>query len=680
MRAILVSSLFFFSLLLPLFLLAQEKRPSEHFSEAYALYTHGHHSQAEELFRKTLGSEFLLEDYSLYFLGTISLERNDASRARNYFARLKNHFLRSVWSTPAELRLAKLSLKEQNYDQAIERLRALRARKTVQEEVSDEALFLLGRIHEIRTDSNRAYSLYQELRQVSPLSPWATKARKAVKKLRKEHPQLFGLKTPQALSAEGDMLLRERTYREAEKVYHRLLDLVPKGKLRPSFLLGLARIYRNTRKKRKAIPLLSEIVEKYPRTSEAPMALFRLAQISWNRDENIKALDYFRQLMKRYPRTVYRGIANFASARIYESLSQPREALRIYQNLSKRFPHSRFGRRALWRLAWMHYLRDDYRSAYSTWKRLAAAKGGKRYQTAALYWQGRAAEKIGRTGEAKRIFLQILNEEDEGYYTGRATKRLARLGESVERKRTTGPIPTPEAAFTPRPHVSFHLSRAQALTQLALKQLAVTELDQIRNLKSNDLPLKIILMQEYARNEAFDRSVPLANQMQRFSATVDGFRYPLAYWETIQKVAKDKKLDPYLILALIRQESLFDPKALSPAAAYGLMQLLPSTAARTAAQLGLTAPSPNKLFEPNLNLMLGICHLKELLQRYSNNLVKAIAAYNAGKQAVARWEKQIIVNDDEEFIERIPYGETRLYLKLVLRNHWNYTRIYNSEK
>jgi soluble lytic murein transglycosylase len=133
-------------------------------------------------------------------------------------------------------------------------------------------------------------------------------------------------------------------------------------------------------------------------------------------------------------------------------------------------------------------------------------------------------------------------------------------------------------------------------------------------------------------------------------------------------------------LALIRQESLFDTRARSPAFALGLMQLLPSTAARVAKGIGLAPPSPDRLFEPEINLTLGMQYLKDLLQRYSHNWFKAIAAYNAGEAAVDRWETEIVTDDSEEFVERIPYIETRGYVKLVMRNYRIYKNLYESQK
>lgn len=659
---------------------SQEGAPRELFSEAYALFSRRDLSQAEELFLKTLNHRSLLEDYSLYFLGMISFDRNELGNARNYLAQLKQKFSRSVWSSRAKLQLAKISLTEKKYQQAVEELRALREQRTAEGEISDEALYLIGQIHEAEGKLKEAYSIYQGLRYTSPLSPWAARARKDVKRLRKQHPQLFALTKPAALSEEGELLLQEREYREAERVYRKLLDRVPQGSLRPSFLMGLANVYRDSRKRGKAISILAEIEREYPDSPEAPNALFHLARIYWNRDENLKALDLFKQLKKRYPSSGFADFADHASARIYESLNRPGDALRIYQDFSKRFPDSQLREKAAWRLAWIHYLQADYNRAHTAFKHLAAGKEGERYKTAALYWQARSAERMGRPEEAKRLFIQIVNKQDQSYYIGPAARRLEEIGVVVEEQITSNSTLSPEPIAPLSPDRSFHLSRARELTQISLNDLAVAELDEIKNLSSGELPLKLVLMREYARNKAYDRSIALATQIHHPSDELNRHRYPLAYWDITQKMAEKRGLDPYLIVGLMRQESLFDPKALSPASAFGLMQLLPSTAARVATRIGLPPPKAKNLFEPRLNLTLGTYYLKELLQRYSNNPVKALAAYNAGENAVARWEREISVEDEEEFIERIPYGETRLYVKLVLRNHRIYRKIYDSQR
>jgi soluble lytic murein transglycosylase len=215
---------------------------------------------------------------------------------------------------------------------------------------------------------------------------------------------------------------------------------------------------------------------------------------------------------------------------------------------------------------------------------------------------------------------------------------------------------------------------------LSLRQLAVLELDEVNRRTKSAASVRVLLMRQYFQNGAYGRSLQLANQLPSSRSERDLYRYPLAFWDLIQQKAQDRGLDPYLVLALIRQESLFDTRARSPAAAIGLMQLIPPTAARVAKQLGLAAPSQETLFEPEVNLTLGTQYLKDLLQRYSNNWYKAIAAYNAGEAAVDRWEREIVTDDIEEFVERIPYVETRGYVKLVLRNHQIYKRLYDTQK
>ena len=658
---------------------SQEIDTQELFSKAYSLFSKGDLPQAEELFRKTLDDKFLLKDYSLYFLGVIAFSQGNLASGRNYFSQLGQKFPQSVWSGHADLQLAKLSLAEKNYQQALAELRALRNRR-LGKEILAEAHYLLGQLHETLGELKAAYSVYRELRRASPLSPWAALARKEARRLREEQPQLFGPTRADALLDEAELLDRERQYQEAEKAYRTLADLAPRGPLRPRFLLGLANSLRAARKREEAIPVLTEIIENHPRSAQAPNALYRLAEIYWNRDENVKALDYFKQLGERYPKGPFNDIAHYAAARIHESLGKPAEALRLYREFAGKFPDSPMHDEAGWRLAWVHYLQADYDRAYAAFRRLATDKREGRYKIAALYWQGRTAQMTGRAEEATQIYLRILNGREESYYKGPAAGRLSALGVAIEEKKSADSNPGFEPTLSLSSDRSFHFTRAQELAQISLGHLAVAELDEIKNLHNEDLSLRLTLMREYARNRAYARSVALATQIYLPSDELDRHRYPLAYWETIQQTAEKKGLDPYLVLALIRQESLFDPKALSSASAYGLMQLLPSTAVRAAAQLGLPPPQPQKLYEPELNLMLGTHYLKELLQRYSNNPVKAIAAYNAGENAVARWEKQIAVEDEEEFIERITYTETRNYVKLVLRNYRIYKNIYDTRK
>ena len=652
--------------------------PQDPFSRAYALLEQEKLTEAEPLFRESLEQKNILEDYNLYFLGLISFSLDSFDQARDYFERLKNNFPRSVWLHDTNFQLAKIALKEGKPNQAIALLSSLGS-KRVGEPLFTEALFLLGQTYEQQGNPKPAFQSYQRLRATFPLSQWAGKAKEEARKLRKEFPELLGVNKLSALLNEAEILLGELDYSEAEKIYRALPGHDSSKSVRFSSHKGLAEVYRRARKRNQEKEVLNQMVRDFPQTPEASDAFYRIAEILWNQGKNREALSGFKQLAERYPENPNIDHAEFARGRIYESLKIPSEAIEVYRNFPEKFPRSRWRAPATWRLAWIHYLNPSYNRAHNAFKRIATGDYPEHYRTGARFWQARTAERLGNQEEAKGLYRQILSRTNDSYYKGTSRNALARLGEVVEQRKSvdgqTQPIPT----ISYNQNLSFHLARAQKLSDLSHHRLAVAELDRARGQIGKDTSLGIMLMQQYAHNQGYSRSVILAIQFSQSSEKLRPYRYPRAYWNIIKKEAEQRGLDPYLILALIRQESLFDPDAISPASALGLMQLIPSTAGREAANMGLTYPGPDKLFEPDLNLRLGIHHLKGLREKYPNSLAKALAAYNAGRHPVNRWEKRFASLDEEEFIERIPYRETRGYVKLVLRNYWIYKELYDNK-
>jgi soluble lytic murein transglycosylase len=151
-------------------------------------------------------------------------------------------------------------------------------------------------------------------------------------------------------------------------------------------------------------------------------------------------------------------------------------------------------------------------------------------------------------------------------------------------------------------------------------------------------------------------------------------RYPRAYWDLVQPASSRLALDPYLVLALARQESLFNPRATSVSNARGLMQLIPSTARKVAAERGMdTGAVP--LYDPSVNVELGTTYLKSLFQMFNGDAFRAVAAYNAGEHAVLKWSSSFS-GDDDEWVENIAYKETREYVKKVIGGRREYQLLY----
>ena len=665
---------------IPFVSFAQAPTPRDNFAKAHALYSSGSLDQAKELFQQALEPDFSLVDYSLYYLALISFKDGNLDAAKQFLSQLRRGYPQSIWFYPAQLQEAKIVLAEKKYTQANEILRSLRAENGLKPEIIDEAIFLQAQSQEAVADLSHAHGFYSELRTLFPRSRWAAPARAAVRRLREKYPGQFGLSTAQATADEADRLVREGEYGEAEVLYKNLLSNNPEPTFRRRILTKLTDLYLSLRKRNEAIPLLEQIARDYPKSPEAPKALYQIGQVLWNRHDNAQALNYFRQVMERYTTSPYIERSRYAAADIYESFGRKQEAIALYTSIIKNFPNSQAHDDAASRLAWLYYRDSEWAQAYATFGSLAANAKDNTFRTAGLYWQGRSAEKLGEAETAIRIYRQIVDGGEESYYQALALRSLARVGIAVEEPKISAFPPAEEADPPMSAEIVYHLSRARELSAISLHRLAVAEISEVDRLSKKHLHLRPLLMHEYFKNQAYGRSLAIANQLPSSQSERNLYRFPLAYWETIQQKAQERELDPYLILALIRQESLFDPQARSPAAALGLMQLLPSTASRVAKQIGISPPSGEQLFQPEINLVLGTQYLKDLLQRYSNDWFKAIAAYNAGEAAVDRWEKEIRTDDAEEFVERIPYLETRGYVKLVMRNHRIYKRLYDQQK
>jgi soluble lytic murein transglycosylase len=665
---------------IPIVSFAQAPNPRENFAQAYALYSSGSLTQAKELFQQALEPDFLLADYSIYYLALISLKEDNFEAARQFLFQLRSRYPQSIWVHPAQLQQAKMDLAEKNFTQANQTLHSLRTESGAKSEIIDEAIFLQAQGREAVADQTEAYGLYSELRARSPRSRWTAPARAALRRLREKYPDQFGLNTTQAVADEADRLAREGEAGEAEVLYKKLLSNNPEPTFRRRILTKLTDLYLSVRKRNEALPLLEQIARDYPKSPEAPKALYQIGQVFWNRHDNAQALNYFRHVMERYPTSPYIERSRYAVADIYESFGRKQEAIALYTSIIKNFPNSQVHDDAASRLAWLYYRDQEWARAYATFQRLATNAKDSGFRTAGLYWQGRSAEKLGDIETAIRIYRQVADGNEESYYQALALRALARQGIAVEEPKISALSPVDEVDPSMSAEIIYHLSRARELSAISLHRLAVAEVSEVDRLSKNQSGLRRLLMHEYFNNHAYGRSLGIANQLPSSQSDRNLYRFPLAYWEMIQQNARERELDPYLVLALIRQESLFDPQARSPATALGLMQLLPSTASRVAKQIGVAPPSNEQLFQPETNLVLGTQYLKDLLHRYSDDWFKAIAAYNAGEAAVDRWEKEIRTDDGEEFVERIPYLETRGYVKLVMRNHRIYKRLYDQQK
>ncbi|MEP6989653.1 MAG: transglycosylase SLT domain-containing protein [bacterium] len=288
---------------------------------------------------------------------------------------------------------------------------------------------------------------------------------------------------------------------------------------------------------------------------------------------------------------------------------------------------------------------------------------------AARYWAGRAYEKAGRSADAVARWRAILAASPLSYYAMRAAERLH------------GGAWTPPTGSDSAAHVASVDSAVQrivALRMLGMDVEARFEVDALADRGTRVVTDAPAVAQALVQAGEPSRALRIAlGAIDRGTATRALFRvaYPVLHDDALVEESKRNGLDPALVAGLIRQESSWNPHAVSPAAARGLMQLLPSVGAAIAASHKYPLWNPALLFEPDVSIELGTAHLSSSLRR-DTPPERALAAYNAGASRVARWSSRPGVEDAELFTEWIPFTETRDYVRLVLRNAAVYRALY----
>jgi soluble lytic murein transglycosylase len=468
----------------------------------------------------------------------------------------------------------------------------------------------------------------------------------------------------------GCTLFDLKKYREALATFSLLTpDSLPeslRGKL--AFKNALAYYYaKKNPEAEKSLARLSSADSPYPEyvNESAYWYANLLDRIGREKD----ALSIFQRLTGTRPGSELADDALFQTALIRKQSGEHREALATFRRLLKEYPTSPHVPRAQWEIAWSLYLTGDFPAAADTFRKLSESPS---YREKALYWLGRSRDAAGSRDTAREAYGALREEFPAGYYALNIEKEIGIRNDLI-------PCLNPDILSSlPLPS---GFERARTLISLGLREEARMELASIKKRKGSafrgslDVAALYLAMEEYkyAMGLFSEKSLLLRDSGAPYTWAI---LYPAGFWESVSRHASDAGISEHLTFALIRAESNFSPAALSPVGAVGLMQLMPATAKDAAKGLGESI-TVSRLHRPDLNIKMGTRHLKGLLVRFNGNVVSAVAAYNAGSTPVLRWRKKHPTLREDEFIESIPYTETREYVKKVMAATEIYRRLYS---
>jgi soluble lytic murein transglycosylase len=425
-----------------------------------------------------------------------------------------------------------------------------------------------------------------------------------------------------------------------------------------------------------------QVVQAFPTAPEAGQSLLRLAAIA---DSPQMTIAYLDQAIKHFPDKAPEAMKE--KARLLDKQKSEQSASQVRQALINQFPKSDAAAEVRWQQAKVQADNKNYVAAKQWADSLVISNPDSEFAPEAAFWSGKWANRLGQANQAQTAFQQVLQKYPQSYYAWRSATLLGWNVGDFNTVRELNPVAQRPKA---RPVLPAGSPLVQELYQLGQDRdawnywqvefqnrqaptVAEQFTDGVMRLGVGDNLDGIFMVSNLSdRDKPEDKA---QYQALRQQSSYWHALYPFPYMVQIANWSGQRRLNPMLVTALIRQESRFEPKIQSSVGATGLMQVMPETATYIASNIKL---KEFKLDNPEDNIKLGTWYLDYTHAEYKGNSMLAVASYNAGPGAVSGWLAKGI-GDEDEFIEAIPYDETQGYVKSVFENYWNYMRLYNPE-
>ena len=424
-----------------------------------------------------------------------------------------------------------------------------------------------------------------------------------------------------------------------------------------------------------------QLIKEYPDAVDTGLGLRRLAMIVSKKE----GLGYLDLAIAKFPNQAPEALLE--KAEFLDALKSPRSAAQARQRVLTEYKNSDSAAEYRWKIASQKAKAGDLVNAWQWAQPIVINNPDSSIAPKAGFWIAKWAAKLNRPEDATQSYQSVLARFPRSYYAWRSAVALGwDVGDftSVRYK-------TPEVVKVGRLNPPGGSETFQELYELGFERDAwaqfQTEIGDRTELTIADEFTEGLLKLYQGKNlrginqiwYLGDRdTLEDRQQWQKLRQTPEYWQalYPFPFENTILKWSQQRQLNPLLVTSLIRQESRFEPEIESSAGALGLMQVIPPTAKSAAQNIGLTTYS---LTEPEDNVNIGTYYLDFTHKRYNNNSALAVASYNAGPNAVAKWVSRYGLKDMDEFVEKIPYRETKGYVESVFENYWNYMLIYNPE-
>ena len=624
-----------------------------------------------------------LSEYVTYYLGNAYMQTGQSAQSVATLKDFDTQYPDSVWTRDAHIVYANALMQESKPQDAAALLE--QDRQPVRVDVE----WNLGRAYEAAGDSAKAAGIFRNIFLTMPLTGEAEMADAELKKLAAS--TAVAPFTVDEKRTRADLLMKGRRYSDAAEEYRGLIDQVNPAD-RPALQLSYSSALLKSGKAKDAKRVLESTQTTTPESSA--QALYLRAEVARSSDDQDAFLKYLAQLRQDYPTSPWMEQGLLAEGNIFLLKKDYDKAIDAYRELQQRFPNAGRASYAHWKAAWLTLRQGRNQDAEKQFEEQIELYPNSNEIPAALYWRARLAQEDNDLVKA-RAFYQKLSDRFRNYYYA----ELAR--QQLKNLKVTGDPPQfavldkipgidlkAEVADDDPPSDNLRVQKAELLGNGALVDLAARELqaaaEEEKEKSSWVAPETAKLFQE---NDQYNRGIEVIKRAVPNYFAMDIPALPRSYWEALfpkpsfwpelKRYSAQNGLDPFLVASLIRQESEFNPAAVSRANAVGLMQLLPVTGKKVAKEQKIRHFNPSQLFVPGVNMQLGTRYFRSMVDKFGS-FEYALAAYNAGSDRVEDWLSAGKYRDPQEFVESIPFTETREYVQAILRNANVYRQLYET--
>ena len=628
----------------------------------------GNYDSALTLASRPALASSALADYASYYKGLAQLRLSRAADARDTFDALAERKPAGYLTVAAELGEAEAAVALGEHAKALDIYQKLTADKTaVNEQIlakQAEAARVLG---DRRKTAEALLRIYYEF----PLTDAAVAAAAELEPLRDIIVrQGYKLDLGRAVQLYG-----ARRYSDARAAFAGLQGEVS-GDDRELVDLRIAESDFFLQRHAAALDGLRPWLERGSRQAEA--RFFYLSALrGLSRHEEFLAQT--QALVRDFPQSTWseEALNNLGTYYILEN--DDGMAAKAFDELFEKFPSGQRAERAAWKSGWWAYKNGEYADTVRIFEGAAAAFPRSDYRPLFLYWSARSHGKLGSGPDAQARLRLVVTDYGNSYYGRLAGRQLSR---SAQTALAADAVPARQSASA-RPADPPNANVIRLLLASDLYDDALNELRYAQRAAGTSPVIEATMAWAYHRKGELRRAITLMRRAYPQHLTADQALpkeilqviFPLTYWDLIRKHAAARNLDPYLVAALIGQESTFDAEVRSVANAWGLMQIVPATGRQLARSLGIRRFTTSMLTNPETNVRMGTLYFSRLVQQFGGTYY-ALASYNAGENRVVRWKAERPGLDEDEFIDDIPFPETQNYVKRILGTAEDYRQLY----